>query len=174
MNKEEFQHIKRQAPNAASDPPWWPFALTNPPRAGTSEAITQDRFPKIIRDQMSQLGGILDQSALENVLESLKSTKQGDPPITEKARRTLDINMLGLGVLQSARSVVRVCGDKDIDSGYVLARTMVERAINYAFLAYSGNEPYHNWLKYSEQKAFRMLSRYQKAGAVEFCFGILR
>ena len=116
---------------------------------------------------MSRLGSTLDTAAMETVLEMIDK----DEPWSARAK-TFDIRMLAFGVLQSARAVAKVCEHRDIDSGYVLARTLVERAVNFAFIGFADEEAYDDWVTYSRQKAFRLLSRVRRAGSAEFREGV--
>lgn len=82
--------------------------------------------------------------------------------------RLVPLSALGAGILQTAKTIVRVCVDRDPDSGYVLARTLVERAINYGFLNVCDDTDFADWTVYSRQKAFRLFDREKTAGSHRF------
>ena len=86
--------------------------------------------------------------------------------------RTFGVASLASGVLNTARAVVDRCGAKDIDSGYVLARTLVERSINFAYLAVCPDSEYQRWLAHGRQKGYRLLDRTKSAGSQVFRIGL--
>lgn len=100
------------------------------------------------------------------------------PTIASRFRRHIPLATLARGILQSADAVSKCCSERDaergydLDSGYILARALVERSINFAYLAICGDQEFNEWVDHSRQKSIRLLDQRQKAGSVEFRLGI--
>lgn len=77
---------------------------------------------------------------------------------------------LGSGILNSAGATLKLCdgNEPEIDTGYLVARALVERSINFGYLAFCDPTEFQSWLDYSQQKAYRLLDRHETAGNVEF------
>lgn len=100
------------------------------------------------------------------VRPEIRSQQDVQSNLSREFPRLVPLVILGSGVHQSATSALKCCGEGDIDSGYILARAMVERAINYAYLNVCDDVEFQGWQDYSVQKAFRLLNRQKTVGDV--------
>jgi len=121
---------------------------------------------------------LLDTGLIESGKVLLVEKYQGEvsPEHSERSGywRTFPLFALGAGVKRSAVAITKLCSgdDPDVDSGQIIARALVERTINLAYLAFCPEEEFQRWIEYSQQKEFRLLNRHQKAGNMEFHLGI--
>ena len=104
-------------------------------------------------------------NAQGEVRPEIQSQQDAQSNLSKEIPR-LPLLMLGQGVHQSATSALKCCDEEDIDSGYILARAMVERAINFAYLDICEDTEFQAWHDYSVQKAFRLLNRQKTVGDV--------
>lgn len=72
------------------------------------------------------------------------------------------------GIHRAARDVGFLATHDSLGSAYVLGRAVVEMAINYCFLQCCDEEHFQEWISYSRQKAFRLLSKSKTAGDLSF------
>ena len=68
------------------------------------------------------------------------------------------------GAFENANTITSLAIHHNIDSGYMLARALVERAVNYCFLLVCDDKDFQDWVGYSKQKAFRMANREASVG----------
>jgi len=141
--------------------------LTDDRNPGTVESAAKTR--EWLGSEAELLEGVLYERSLEMTLDLISREKEGEN-IELLSERTWGILHLGDGVLRVSNSVVNARDRTDIDSGYVLARALVERAVNFAFLCTCSDEDYATWTSHSKQKAYRLLNRRQKAGLLEVVF----
>lgn len=84
--------------------------------------------------------------------------------LEENNERAVPVYVLCSGIRQTATSLLKVHSAGDADSCYILGRTLVERAINFAFLTICDQSHFADWVSYSRQKALRLTDRTINAG----------
>lgn len=86
--------------------------------------------------------------------------------------RHVPLFMLAGGIHRTAKSLSLILGEGDADSSYALARTLVERTINFAFLSVCEDSHFQDWLDYSNQKSFRLTQVEKSAGTYGIRIGV--
>jgi hypothetical protein len=124
--------------------------------------------------------GLVD-GLTETLIALLRETLEGmvyERAAPDKLQRHQQLATLVGGVLNSARAVVRCCAEKrpetgyDVDSGFILARALVERSITCAYLTVCGEAEFNHWVEHSHQKAFRRSDQRNQAGSIGFRLGV--
>ena len=137
-----------------------------------AKQASHQRIFVLAKDQAQQLESWLTDVILRTADKCVASSQEtGDDlhqVVQQQFPRHFELYTLAYAIHRTAKSILKVCADGDVDSGYVLGRTLVERAINLAFLNVCDDRSYENWIAYSRQKAFRLLDRRQTAGPAEF------
>ena len=127
---------------------------------------------RLAETQITQLESWFTSIGLERACGAVSLAQEKGKPlgqiIEQQFPRDFSLLTLGTGILRTSKSILKIWVDGDVDSSYVLARTLVERAVNYAFLNVCDDNEYEAWVAYSRQKSFRLLDRTQRAGTVEF------
>ena len=114
------------------------------------------------------MGDHLYSTMLEMVGEAVRSIAADghwDPRLRE---RPWTLTSLAYGILTTALAVSRASKGRDVDSGYILARALVERAINFSYLATADEAEVANWVAFSRQKKLRLLARRGDAGPISY------
>lgn len=125
--------------------------------------------------QLKYLNKGLTEELASTILRAVEAERENGRPVAdilgEEYHRNVPLLMLGGGTHRTAQSLAMILRDGDPDSGYVLARTLVERTINFAFLAICEDSHFQDWLDYSQQKAFRLTQVEKNAGSYGISIG---
>ncbi len=79
-------------------------------------------------------------------------------------------NRIGLTValaalaIDTANNITSMAVHGNIASAFMLARGLTEQTTNYAYLLVCDEKEFERWVKYSRQKAYKLLDRHEKAG----------
>ena len=98
-------------------------------------------------------------------LESIVEGRAWEPRLRQ---RPWTLTSLAQGMLATEIAVSRATKARDIDSGYILARALVERAINFSYLAVADEREIARWVAFSRQKKLRLLTRRGNAGSISY------
>lgn len=73
--------------------------------------------------------------------------------------RLSEIYLLFFSLHSTGLSIAHLAKGKFLNESFILARSLIEKIINYLYLLYCDDEEYSNYLAYSKQKQFRMQNR---------------
>ena len=147
------------------------------PRFGPDSSLPDPSSPQGLRlaanlDGSWRLLGLmadhLYSTELEMIEGALKTIVEGGDVEPRLHERPWTLTSLAQGMLTTAHAVLRETKARDIDSAYILARALVERAINFSYLAVAAEEEVSNWVAYSRQKKLRLLVRRGDAGSIRY------
>ncbi|MDA1129063.1 MAG: DUF5677 domain-containing protein [Chloroflexi bacterium] len=87
--------------------------------------------------------------------------------LNDKFPRLYELSILAKGVHDSGAAVLKLCRDGDVNSAYIVARALVERSVNFAYLTVCEDEEFLAWRNYSYQKALRMINKGKRVGSFD-------
>ena len=73
--------------------------------------------------------------------------------------RFSELYLLFFSLHSTGLAIAHLAKGKFLNESFMLARSQVEKIINYLYLLYCDDEEYQNYLAYSKQKQFRMFNR---------------
>lgn len=83
---------------------------------------------------------------------------------TNPNERVDSLYLLLFSMHDTAESVGILVANQKINEGYMLARALLERIVNYIFLLYCDEEEFKGYLSYTKQKSYRNLKKNIRVG----------
>ena len=81
--------------------------------------------------------------------------------------RTSGLYLLFFSLHLTGLSIAHLAKGKFLNESFMLARSLIEKIINYLYLLYCDEEEYRNYLAHSKQKQFRMFDRSINVGELK-------
>lgn len=81
--------------------------------------------------------------------------------------RMSGLYLLFFSLHSTGLSIAHLANGKFLNESFMLARSQMEKIINYLYLLYCDEEEYQNYIAYSKQKQFRMFNRSVNVGKLK-------